>query len=90
MAGKHTMHGDTFRQPLCPRPKPGDTVRARREAKKSRPDRVPSFPTERAWLERRSRVKGEPGMARPWNKLTSRGTVRSSLHGIHRSPGEIC
>ncbi|KAJ1112231.1 hypothetical protein NDU88_000499 [Pleurodeles waltl] len=44
----------------------------------------------RAWLERQSRVKGEPRMARPWNKLTIRGTVRSSLHGILRSPGEIC
>ncbi|KAJ1202157.1 hypothetical protein NDU88_005958 [Pleurodeles waltl] len=26
---------------------------------------------------------------RPWNRLTSRGTVRSSLHGILRFPGEI-
>ncbi|KAJ1180697.1 hypothetical protein NDU88_005914 [Pleurodeles waltl] len=28
-------------------------------------------------------------MVRPWNRLTSRGTVRSSLHEILRSPEEI-
>ncbi|KAJ1129774.1 hypothetical protein NDU88_008139 [Pleurodeles waltl] len=28
-------------------------------------------------------------MVRPWNRLTSRGTVRSRLHGILRSPREI-
>ncbi|KAJ1202595.1 hypothetical protein NDU88_006392 [Pleurodeles waltl] len=28
-------------------------------------------------------------MVRPWNRLTSRGTVRSSLHKILRSPEEI-
>ncbi|KAJ1191493.1 hypothetical protein NDU88_000809 [Pleurodeles waltl] len=59
-----------------------------RGAKNSRPAQVPSFPTERAWLEGRSRVKGEPHMVRPWNRLTSRGTVRSSLHEILRSPEE--
>ncbi|KAJ1096372.1 hypothetical protein NDU88_001514 [Pleurodeles waltl] len=60
-----------------------------RGAKISRPAQVPSFPTERAWLEGRSRVKGESHMVRPWNRLTSRGTVRSSLNEILRSPEEI-
>ncbi|KAJ1216730.1 hypothetical protein NDU88_004329 [Pleurodeles waltl] len=50
-----------------------------RGAKISRTAQVPSFPTERAWLEGRSRVKGE----------LSRGTVRSSLHETLRSPEEI-
>ncbi|KAJ1133236.1 hypothetical protein NDU88_011533 [Pleurodeles waltl] len=60
-----------------------------RGAKISRPAQAPSFPMERAWLEGQSRLKGEPHTVRPWNRLTSRGTVRSSLHKILRSPEEI-
>ncbi|KAJ1099321.1 hypothetical protein NDU88_004423 [Pleurodeles waltl] len=60
-----------------------------RGAKNLRPAQVPSLPTEGTWLEGRSRVKGELHMLRPWNRLTSRGTVRSSLHEILRSPEEI-
>ncbi|KAJ1150688.1 hypothetical protein NDU88_003478 [Pleurodeles waltl] len=63
-------------------------MRASRETENSRPAHDP-LPTERAWLEGRSRVTGEPWMVRrlrPWNRLTSRGTVGSSPHGIPRSP----
>ncbi|KAJ1175823.1 hypothetical protein NDU88_001108 [Pleurodeles waltl] len=58
-------------------------------AKISRPAQVPSFPTEWALVEGWSRVKGEPHMVRPWNRLLCRGTVRSSLHETLRSPEEI-
>ncbi|KAJ1155409.1 hypothetical protein NDU88_008139 [Pleurodeles waltl] len=92
MAREHTMHGDTcsdIRQLLCLGPKPGVTVRASRETENSRPAHDP-LPTERAWLEARTRVTGEPRMVRrwrPWNRLTSRGTGRSSPHRMPRPPG---
>ncbi|KAJ1187772.1 hypothetical protein NDU88_004542 [Pleurodeles waltl] len=78
-----------LRQLLCLGLNPGDTVRASRETENSRPAHDP-LPTERAWLEGRSRITGEPRMVRrrrPWNRLTSRGTARSSPHGMPRSPG---
>ncbi|KAJ1176749.1 hypothetical protein NDU88_002016 [Pleurodeles waltl] len=78
MARKHTVHADTRSDNRCAPPDAWRHREGDRGAKISRPAQAPSFPTERAWLEGRSRVKG--------NRLTSRRTVRSSLHEILRSP----
>ncbi|KAJ1144085.1 hypothetical protein NDU88_010387 [Pleurodeles waltl] len=74
---------------VVPRPDAWRHREGDRGAKISRPAQAPSFQTERAWLEGWSRVKGEPHTVRLWNRLTSRRTVRSSLHEILRSSEEI-
>ncbi|KAJ1165148.1 hypothetical protein NDU88_005577 [Pleurodeles waltl] len=53
---------------VVPRPDAWRHREGDRGAKISRPAQAPFFPTERAWLEGLSRIKGEPHTVRPWNR----------------------